>query len=89
MRRSTAGSRGGRGALLLVGSVGGLFLALLVMVNLHVWAGLEQGYAATPQQVWDRSVLLAVLDVAVLVAGPLLGALGMRVVFRVPPGPGR
>lgn len=67
-----------RGALAVVGGLGGLVLAVIFVLNLHILVGLENGYAAGPREVWDSSALLAVADVALLVTGPLLGALAVR-----------
>jgi hypothetical protein len=46
-----------------------------VVMNLHILAGLEEGYAASAREVWNHSVLLALADVALLVAGGVLGFL--------------
>jgi hypothetical protein len=70
--------------LAAVGGLCGLVLAVIVVLNLHILVGLEEGYAATPREVWDDSVGLAVVDVALLMAGPLLGALTLRKLLRRP-----
>lgn len=57
-----------------IGAVVGLVVAAIVVLNLHILAGLEAGYAATPQEVWGHSPALAVLDIGLLVGGPALGA---------------
>ncbi|GAB3253410.1 hypothetical protein [Nocardioides dilutus] len=75
---------GGRAVLVVAGGFGGLVLAVIVVLNLHILVGLEEGYAASPQEVWHASVFLAVVDVAVLVAGPLLGALIVGKLLRRP-----
>jgi hypothetical protein len=51
----------------------GLVLAVIVVLNLHIVAGLEEGYAASPGDVWQHSALLGLVDVALLAGGPLLG----------------
>lgn len=63
------------GRLLSAAAAGvlGLILAGIVILNLHILAGLEEGYAASPRQVWDHSALLAVVDVVLLLAGPVGG----------------
>lgn len=53
--------------------LGGLVVAFIVMLNLHIAVGLEEGYAASPAEVWDFSPVLTVADVVLLVGGPLLG----------------
>lgn len=56
----------------------GLVVAVIVTLNLHIVVGLEQGYAATPAEVFDHSVLLGVFDILLLVSGPTLGVLLVR-----------
>ncbi len=59
-------------ALVIVGLLG-LVGAVIVILNLHIYAGLEEGYAASPAEVWSWSKLLAVVDVGLLVGCPALG----------------
>ena len=65
------------GAALALGftALVGLVVAVIVVLNLHIMVGLEQGYAASPANVLDHSVILAVVDVGLLVGGPMLGVL--------------
>ncbi len=60
-----------RALAILVGLVG----AAIVTFNLHILVGLEEGYAASPAEVWDFSPVLVAVDLALLVAGPVLGLL--------------
>lgn len=53
-------------------ALGGLLVAAVVVLNLHIILGLEDGYATRPADVLDASPLLAAADVALLVAGPVL-----------------
>ncbi|WP_207081439.1 hypothetical protein [Nocardioides sp. S5] len=53
-------------------ALAGLLVATIVVVNLHIALGLEEGYAARPADVLEASTLLALADVALLVAGPVL-----------------
>ncbi|GAA1451931.1 hypothetical protein GCM10009641_87140 [Mycobacterium cookii] len=53
-------------------ALAGLLVAAVVVVNLHIVLGLEDGYATPPADVLEASTLLAVADVALLVAGPVL-----------------
>lgn len=62
-------------ALALAGVAAGLTVAFIAVLNLHILAGPEEGYAATPREVWDHSVLLALVDIALLVAGAGFGVL--------------
>jgi hypothetical protein len=57
--------------------LGGLILAVIIILNLHIIVGLEEGYAASPAEVVESSVLVAWVDVAILVAGPVLGILAV------------
>ncbi len=67
-----------RVAAALVGAVGavvGFVAASIVIFNVHTIVGLEEGYGATPSQVMDHSLILAVADVMLLGAGLAGGAL--------------
>lgn len=55
----------------------GFVVAVIVVLNLHIIVGLEQGYAASPDDVVNRSVVLAAVDVGLLVSGPALGVLAL------------
>jgi hypothetical protein len=68
------------GFLAGVGAFTGLVMALVVVLNLHIFTGVVEGYMASPAQVVEHSVLLAVVDVLLLVAGP---ALAVVVVIRL------
>ncbi len=59
--------------LAVAGGAVGLTVSVIVVLNLHILSGLEEGYAASPREVWDRSVLLALADIALLVAGAVSG----------------
>ena len=61
--------------LYALAGLGGLFVAVIIILNLHIVVGLEEGYAASPVEVFESSVLVALVDVALLVAGPVLGIL--------------
>lgn len=58
-----------------LGAAVGFVVAVIVVLNLHILAGLEEGYAATPAEVLDHSVPLAVVDVVLLVGLPVFVAL--------------
>jgi hypothetical protein len=57
----------------VLAALGGFVVAVIVILNLHILIGLENGYAASPAEVIQWSVLLGVVDMALLVAGPVLG----------------
>lgn len=69
-------------ALFSFAAVTGFVVAAIVMLNLHIMVGLEEGYAASPAEVWSWSPLLSALDVALLVGGPLLGIAAVSRVLR-------
>jgi len=60
-------------ALSVLATLGGFVVAVIVILNLHILVGLKDGYAASPADVFEWSVLLGVVDIALLVAGPVLG----------------
>jgi hypothetical protein len=43
-------------ALGAAGAVAGFAVAIILTLNLHIFAGVEDGYMATPEQVLERSV---------------------------------
>jgi len=60
-------------ALSMLAALCGFVVAVIVILNVHILVGLEDGYAASPADVFAWSVLLGVVDIALLIAGPLLG----------------
>ncbi len=60
-------------ALSVGAALGGFAVAAIIILNLHILVGLEDGYAASPADVFESSVLLGVVDIALLVAAPVLG----------------
>ena len=67
--------------LVALGAVMGLAMAMVVVLNLHIFTGVVDGYMASPAQVVEHSVLLAVVDVLLLVTAPVL-AIAIVVRFR-------
>lgn len=63
--------------LCVIGAVAGLVIAGIVVLNVHIFAGLEQGYAATPAEVVEFSGLLAAADVLLLVGLPVLAVVAV------------
>ncbi len=57
----------------VLAALSGFVIAVVVILNLHILVGLEDGYAASPADVFEWSSLLAVVDIALLVSGPALG----------------
>lgn len=63
---------------LAAGGFTGLLIAGIVAVNLVIYAGVERGYEASPADVFEHSVVLGVVVILVLVAGPVLGVVLLR-----------
>lgn len=59
------------------GAFAGLVAAVVITLNLHILVGLEQGYAASPPQVVEYSMALALFDLLLLIAAPALGVFGV------------
>ncbi len=56
-----------------VGAMAGLVVALIAVVTLNLLSGLDTGYAASPQDILNESVSLAVVDIVLLIAGAVFG----------------
>jgi len=56
-----------------VGAMGGLVVALIAVVILNLLSGLDTGYAASPHEILNDSVSLAVVDIVLLIAGSVFG----------------
>ena len=82
MESSSEPRRGGRLAPAVVGFVVGLIIAVILVLNLHILVGLEDGYASTPTQVAEFSPALLVVDVLLTVGLPVLGAMAAVRLFR-------
>jgi hypothetical protein len=57
-------------------------VAVIVVLNLDILAGLEEPYAASGREVWSSSVLPALADIALLVAGAALGVRDLVAAIR-------
>lgn len=68
--------------LLLLGALSGLIVAVIVVLNLHILVGLEEGYASTPAQVAEYSTVLAVVDILLIVGLAVLGAMTLSRLTR-------
>jgi hypothetical protein len=71
-RRVHPGEAALAGLLYVLAVLAGLVCAVVVVLNLHIVVGLEDGYAASPSDVRDRSWVLAAADVLLLAAAPVL-----------------
>jgi hypothetical protein len=68
-----AGRSSGWGVDLAVGGLCGLIAGAILSVNLVIFLGVEGGYEASLGDVFAHNVLIGIVVVAVLVAGPLGG----------------
>lgn len=62
----------------IVGLVVGGLVAAVVAVNVVIFSGIDEGYEASPTDVFEQNALVGALVVVVLVAGPVLGVLAVR-----------
>jgi hypothetical protein len=69
-------------ARFVLAALSGFVIAVIVILNLHILVGLEDGYASSPADVFEWSSLLAVGDIALLVAGPVLGIFAISRLHR-------
>ena len=58
----------------LVGGLAGSVLAGVVAVNVVIFSGIDQGYEATLEELFDHNFVLGVGVTAILAAGPVVGA---------------
>ncbi|HEU4895743.1 MAG TPA: hypothetical protein VFT85_07885 [Acidimicrobiia bacterium] len=77
-----AGERSGWGIDLAVGGLCGLIAGAIVAVNLIIFMGVEGGYEAGVGDVFSHSILLGILVISVLVAGPLCAVAYARLLRR-------
>ncbi|MEX2550837.1 MAG: hypothetical protein WD638_11460 [Nitriliruptoraceae bacterium] len=59
-------------ALGAVGAVAAFVPVVILTLNLHISLGVEDGYMASPAQVFERSPLLLGVDVLLAIGVPLL-----------------
>ncbi|MGF1618535.1 MAG: hypothetical protein ACFCU2_12125 [Acidimicrobiia bacterium] len=57
----------------VVGGISGGLVGAVVAVNLVIYSGMERGYETTIPEVFRESVLIGLLVVAILLAGPVAG----------------
>lgn len=67
------GSPAGRRAI--VGALLGAVAGAVVAVNIVIFSGIDSGYETTLPQVFADNVVVGVITVLVLVAGPVIGAM--------------
>lgn len=75
------GWRSWLGDVVVGGLVGGV-IGAIVAVNVVIFTGIEGGYEASINEVFEQDKLIGCLTVAVLIAGPVLGAVVARSMRR-------
>ena len=63
---------------LVVGAILGLAVGAIIAVNVVITAGVDRGYQATIPEIFDESIILGVITVAILAAGPVVGVIVAR-----------
>jgi hypothetical protein len=51
----------------------GLVAGLIASINVVIFGGIDAGYEATPIEVFEENVLVGMIALLVLVAGPIVG----------------
>lgn len=59
----------------VVDALVGLVVGGIASINVVIFAGIEDGYEASPAQVFEENAFVGVIAVLVLVAGPVFGAI--------------
>ena len=62
----------------VVGAILGLAVGAIIAVNVVITAGVDRGYQATIPEIFDESIILGVITVAILAAGPVVGVIVAR-----------
>ena len=62
----------------VVGAILGLAVGAIVAVNVVITAGVDRGYQASFAEIFDESLILGIVTVAILAAGPVVGVLVAR-----------
>lgn len=62
----------------LLGVLVGGVVAAIVAVNFVIFSGMERGYESTIPEIFRQNVLVGIITVAILAAGPILGVWMMR-----------
>ena len=60
---------------LLLGAIVGFVAGAIVAVNLVITAGIEDGYEASPAEVFEENVIVGVAAAIIIIAGPVAGAI--------------
>jgi len=58
-----------------IGAILGFAVGAIIAVNVVITAGVDQGYEASLPEIFDESIFLGIVTVAILAAGPVLGVI--------------
>ena len=59
----------------LIGAVLGFVVGAIIAVNIVITAGVDQGYQASLPEIFEESIVLGTVTVAILASGPVLGVI--------------
>jgi hypothetical protein len=62
----------------VVGAILGLAVGAIAAVNVVITAGLDRGYQSSFSEIFEESIFLGVVTVAILAAGPVSGVIVAR-----------
>ena len=62
----------------VVGAILGLAVGAIAAVNVVITAGVNRGYQASFSEIFEESIFLGVVTVAILAAGPVVGVIAAR-----------
>ncbi len=58
-----------------IGAILGFAVGAIIAVNVVITAGVDQGYEASLPEIFEESIFLGIVTVAILAAGPVLGVI--------------
>lgn len=59
----------------VVGAVLGFVVGVIVAINFVIAAGVDRGYESSLSEVFEANVLVGIVTVIILAAGPVVGAI--------------
>ena len=66
----------------ILGAIVGFASGAIISVNVVITAGVDRGYEASLSEVFDENVLVGVGVLVILVAGPVVGVILARRIWR-------
>ena len=62
----------------VIGGVVGIVIGAIVAVNIVIFAGIDDGYEASPSEVFDQNAVVATAATAALVVSPFAAVILLR-----------